>query len=64
MVKRYFKGDAYIAAHVWNLQEHKVETFGGSVLRDEAQKKLSKFLDRRPGNWSDTPETRRARWSK
>jgi hypothetical protein len=61
--KKYFRGEAYIASHVWSLQKHKVETFGRSVLGDEAQEKLSEFLKRCSGNWSDTPERRRARWS-
>jgi len=63
LVKRYSRGEVYIASHVWTSEEHKVETFGRSVVGDEAQTKLSEFLKRSPGNWSDAPDTRKARWS-
>ena len=62
LVKRYSRGEVYIASHVWTSEDHKVETFGRSVVGDE-QIKLSEFLKRSPGNWSDAPETRKARWS-
>lgn len=63
MLERYIAGEVYIASHVWTSEEHKVETFVRSVVGDEAQMKLSEFLRRSPGNWTDTPETRKARWS-
>ena len=63
LLERYLREEVYIASHVWTSEDHKVETFGRSVVGEEAQMKLSEFLDRRPGNWSDAPETRKARWS-
>jgi hypothetical protein len=57
------RGDPYIASHVWTYSNHGVETFGESVTGDAAQDRLREFLLRDMGVWTESPETRKARWS-
>jgi hypothetical protein len=47
--KRDENGDVYITSHFWTTAEHKVETFGGPVIGDEAQYRLRGYFTRRPG---------------
>ena len=55
-------GDVYITSHFWTTEVHEVETFGGSVIGDEAQDRLRDFITRRSVAWTDDPKTRKARW--
>lgn len=57
-------GETYIASHVWSSTTHKVETFGESTVEDDAQSRLTGFLDRNVGVWSKKVEDRRAVWRK
>jgi hypothetical protein len=58
-----YSSDAYIASHVWDCHDYKVETFGESPAGDDVQARLQTFLERDPASWSDQPKTRKAKWS-
>lgn len=55
--------DTFIASHVWDTEDYKMEPFGGSPNGDDVQARLQTFLDRNEASWSDQPSTRKARWS-
>jgi hypothetical protein len=56
-------GETYVASHVWTSEVHEVETFGESTVGDGHQKRMSEFLDRNVGVWSEKVVERRAVWS-
>jgi hypothetical protein len=63
---RFVQGDAYIASHSWTSGEDTktTETFGESVMGNDAQADITVFLNKDAGVWEADPGQRKARWSR